>query len=73
MFDLHTFECLDEIGLTPGVDELSDGVEGITWPDGRVMLSEKTYCDAVDGNGRARFTVAHEIAHALHHRHLLYP
>ena len=58
----------DAYGLDPGVEELSDGVEGVTWPDGRVILSEETYRAASQGNGRARFTVPHEGYHGIQHR-----
>ena len=66
---LEFWELLeDAYGLLPGVAELSDGVEGMTWPDGRVEVCEKTYRDAVNGKGRARFTLCHEGYHALQHR-----
>ena len=48
----------DDYLLDPGVEELADGVEGITWPDGRVIVSEATYRAASRGNGRARYTLA---------------
>jgi Zn-dependent peptidase ImmA (M78 family) len=54
--------------LDPGVEELSDGVEGMTFPDGRVILSEETYRGAHDGLGRPRFTVVHECYHGIRHR-----
>src|SRR5215831_18064034 len=58
----------DDYHLDPGVEELSAGVEGITWPDGRVILSEQTYRAAFEGQGRARFTVVHEAYHGIEHR-----
>lgn len=57
----------DDYGLDPGVEELSDGVEGMTWPDG-VIVSEETYQGAHDGIGRPRFTVVHEGFHGIEHR-----
>jgi Zn-dependent peptidase ImmA (M78 family) len=58
----------DEYGLDPGVEPLSDGVEGMTWPDGRVLVNEETYCGADNGFGRPRFTVVHECYHGIKHR-----
>jgi hypothetical protein len=66
---LDFFDLLkDEFGLEPCVEQLSDGVEGITWPDGRVVLSEQTYRGASEGDGRSRFTVVHEGYHGIRHR-----
>jgi hypothetical protein len=65
---LDFFDCLRDFGLDPGVEMLSDGIEGATFPDGRVLLSEDTYRNAARGYGRARFTVAHECFHGLEHR-----
>jgi hypothetical protein len=59
----------DDFGLDPGVEPLGDGVEGMTWPDGRVLVSEETYRDAFRGVGRARFTIPHEGYHGIRHRH----
>lgn len=58
----------DEYQLKPGVAELSDGTEGMTWPDGRVHVNEATYRGMLAGNGRARFTMCHEAYHGLAHR-----
>jgi hypothetical protein len=66
---LKLFDALsDQYGLDPGVEELSDGVEGMTFPDGRVLLSEETYRGAHEGLGRPRFTVPHECYHGMKHR-----
>ncbi len=62
------FHDLEDHGLDPAVELLSAGVEGITWPDGRVVLSEDTYRGACRGDGRCRFTVVHEGCHGLFHR-----
>lgn len=69
-FDVLDFwEMLqDEYDLIPGVDTLSDGVEGMTWPDGRVFVSEETYRGVINHNGRARFTMCHEAYHGIFHR-----
>lgn len=66
---LKLFDALrDQYDLDPGVEELSDGVEGMTFPDGRVLLSEETYRGAHEGHGRPRFTVLHECYHGIRHR-----
>ncbi len=66
---LDFFDLLkDEYGLEPGVEPLSDGVEGMTFPDGRVLVSEETYRGAHCGVGRCRFTVPHESYHGIKHR-----
>lgn len=54
-------------GLDPMVEVLPQGVEGRTWPDGRIILDEATYEAAIVGDGRARFTVMHEVMHGIHH------
>lgn len=65
---LEFFDRLkDDFGLDPGVAELSTGVEGMTYPDGRVLVSESTYRLAAMGYGRDRFTVMHECSHGLLH------
>ena len=68
VLDFFDHVLVDEYGLDTGVEELSPGVEGITWPDGRVILDEVTYRNAMHDDGRARFTVAHECFHGLRHR-----
>lgn len=66
---LDFFDLLrDKYDLDPGVEQLSDGIEGMTFPDGRVIVSEETYRSAYDGVGRARFTVPHECYHGIQHR-----
>lgn len=65
---IETWELLgDTETFTASVCELPPGVEGRTWPDGRVELAETTYVSACNGDTRARFTVAHECAHAWQH------
>lgn len=45
------------------------GKYALTYPDkDLILISEETYDAAVDGNGRARFTIAHEIGHFFLHR-----
>lgn len=66
---LEMWELLGDVyDLEPGVAELSDGVEGMTWPDGRVQVNEATYRGAHRGQGRPRFTMCHEVYHGLAHR-----
>jgi len=66
---LDFFDVLkDSYSLDTGVEELPDGVEGMTWPDGRVIVSEDTYRGAANGIGRPRFTIPHEGFHGLEHR-----
>ncbi len=66
---LKLFDALGDPphNLDPGVEVLSDGVEGMVYPDGRVLLSEETYRGADEEVGRPRFTVAHECYHGMKH------
>lgn len=73
---IEVWEILhDEYGLKTGVGELSHGVSGMCWPDGRLLVDEETYRRVVKGRGRARFTMCHEAGHGLMHaaelRHLM--
>lgn len=72
VLDFFDHTLVDEYGLDSGVEGLSDGVEGITWPDGRVLISEATYIDASNGAGRGRFTVMHECYHGIQHRNQIH-
>ena len=82
MIELFEF-TLDQLGIEAAVKDLPAGIEGITVPAGMPYMFERgVLCDykhtAVvlapevheslhqDG-GRARFTVAHEMYHALYH------
>lgn len=65
----NIWEDLEEIdGCRPCVEQLPDGIEGRTWPDGRVELDESTYLLMLRNDPRARFTVIHECAHAWLHQ-----
>ncbi|HEY3966570.1 MAG TPA: ImmA/IrrE family metallo-endopeptidase [Planctomycetaceae bacterium] len=66
---LDIFERLEDapFNLNPGVKDLAPGVEGMTYSDGRIEITEATYRGLVRGEGRPRFTVMHEIAHAIMH------
>jgi hypothetical protein len=59
----YTFEVAD-------ITEMP-GEEGLTYPDEkRIVLREDVYERAIEGNGRARFTCAHELGHLLMHANL---
>ncbi|MGD0516675.1 MAG: ImmA/IrrE family metallo-endopeptidase [Thermoguttaceae bacterium] len=58
----------EEFGLDPGVEELSDGVEGMTFPNGCVLVCEETYRGASEEQGRPRFTIPHECYHGIKHK-----
>jgi len=46
-------------------DELP-GIEGLTLPhENLIRLPNTVYCEAVEGKGRARFSIAHEISHFI--------
>lgn len=50
-------------------DKRLEGKYALTYPDRNLMLlSEDTYLGACNGNGRDRFTIAHEIGHLLMHK-----
>ena len=51
-----------------GDDEMMEGAEGYTAPDGSfIMLHEKVYSAVLRRDGRARFTAAHELGHWFMH------
>ncbi|VTT97600.1 Marine sediment metagenome DNA, contig: S01H1_L05206 OS=marine sediment metagenome GN=S01H1_13610 PE=4 SV=1: DUF955 [Gemmataceae bacterium] len=47
--------------------DLGPGIEGLAFPDGRILVSEETYTSAVRNLGRARMTLAHESYHGIRH------
>lgn len=49
-------------------DHEMTGTLGLTLPTGEILLRESVYNGACDGNGRDRFTVAHELAHGVIHK-----
>jgi Zn-dependent peptidase ImmA (M78 family) len=58
IFPGFNYEIVDDSAL--------DNIEGLTLPnENLILLSNSVYNDAVNRKGRARFTVAHEIAHYL--------
>lgn len=44
------------------------GALGLTLPNGEILLRQSVYDGACDGNGRDRFTIAHELGHAVLHK-----
>lgn len=57
-------------GYYPDIVDLGPSIEGLTDPKSRtVCLSPDVYDDMGNGDGRARFTVAHEIGHVILHAH----
>jgi hypothetical protein len=66
---LKLFDALGDppYNLESGVEELSSGVEGMVYPDGRVLVNEETYRGADNEIGRPRFTVSHECYHGMKH------
>ncbi|WP_157669316.1 ImmA/IrrE family metallo-endopeptidase [Chitinibacter sp. GC72] len=52
------------------IDEMGEN-EGLTYPDsGVVCIREDVYEKAVDGDPRARFTLAHELGHLVLHKNI---
>lgn len=48
-------------------DQEMKGALGLTLPGGEILLRESVYNGACDGNGRDRFTIAHELGHGILH------
>lgn len=58
----------EEIDFEVCTDSEMDGAYGLTCPQGGfIRIREDVYSEACAGNGRARFTVAHELGHLLLH------
>lgn len=57
----------DHLGYDLSVTNLPPNIEARVWPNKLIEISEETYRCAVSGEFRARFTLAHECAHALLH------
>ena len=61
-------QLIDRYGLDFSVVEtLPNGVEGRTWPCGKVELSESTIQGVFRSEYRPRFTAIHECGHAWMH------
>lgn len=61
----------DNFHFLAGDDEMMEGAEGYTSPDGSfIMLHEKVYLAACRMDGRARFTAAHELGHWCMHTNI---
>lgn len=55
-------------GYQPDLVDLGPGIEGLTDPIHKVVrIPPRIYEDMVAGDGRARFTVSHEIGHVILH------
>jgi len=59
---------LEVLSFQVGDRDSMGNAEGLTAPDGSsVVLREDVYVKALRGDGRARFTVAHELGHWFLH------
>ncbi len=75
-FDIVGF--LEWFLLDKGVDieivedsEMEIGCESLTYPDEKtIKIPQSVYVAAVDGDCRARFTLAHELGHLLKHKEM---
>ena len=72
MYYLFQNGTLEKLGFGYGIETLPVGEEGKYDPgSNEIVLSEETYFALEQGWGRAKFTLAHEIGHAvLHGRYL---
>lgn len=60
MFPGFNYEIVDDN------DPMLKGCEGLTLPnENLILLPDAVYADAVAGQGRARYTVTHEVSHYL--------
>lgn len=68
MYHLFQNGTLRKLGFEYGVESLPLGEEGKYNPaTNEIILSEETYLDLEQDRGRAKFTLAHEIGHAVLH------
>lgn len=68
MFNLFQDGTLGRLGFTYGVESLPVGEEGKFDPGtNEIILSLETYDNLACDAGRAKFTLAHEIGHAVLH------
>lgn len=61
----------EDIGLLIVPTEELKNAEALTFPDGTIKIPEKVYEEACQRKGRARFTLAHELGHALMHSNII--
>lgn len=62
------YQQLDTVRFEVGNLAEMDGAEGLTCPKGEfIQLREDVYRAAIGGQGRARFTAAHELGHLVLH------
>lgn len=68
MIQILEVDLFQKYGIDFGVEELPYGTEARFDPDANcIILAESTYRDLCANLPRARFTVAHEIGHAIMH------
>ncbi len=66
--EFFEFDLKKLYGYEYQITNLPTGVEAITLCKSKtIILSEETYEGLHDGDGRARFTVAHELGHVIVH------
>lgn len=63
----QVWETIGDTFVTVVSDSLPEGIEGRTWPNGIVEISEATFHGMRRNDPRSRFTVIHECAHAILH------
>lgn len=69
--ELMLDQQLNFLRLEFGTHEEMDGAEGFCDPKGEfIQLREDVYKAAVRGDGRARFTIAHELGHFVLHNNI---
>ncbi len=62
------YQHFDLLEMRVVSDSEMEGAEGYTCPDGKfIAIAESVYEGAYAGNGRHRFTVAHELGHLVLH------
>jgi hypothetical protein len=70
--EFYEYHLVEEYGLNTGVAELPFGVEGITYPNGKVRIATHVYEALCDGDvGRAKLTPVHESIHGIVHLRML--
>jgi hypothetical protein len=65
--DFYQFYLRERFRLVPGAGELPFGMEGVTYPNGQMLLAPSVYEGLLDGEPRARMTAAHEAVHGVVH------
>lgn len=65
--DFYEFYLRERFNLNPGFGQLPFGMEGVTRPNGHLILSPEVYEGMYAGQGRARMTALHEGVHGIIH------